>query len=102
MVIRWTEKAKRQLKEIIQFYINEEAFRTVENLQEEINSAVSLLAAFPNLGHLEEDLKRNKYIHRSIIIRKHYKIIYTLITEEIIITAFWDVRQDPEILYNSL
>jgi len=101
MDIEWSPKAHRQLKGIIYYYIEEEAFQAAKRLQKEIDSVLTLLKNSPYIGKRELEEAKGM-MRRSIVLKKHYKIIYTISFDKIFITAFWDVRQDPDRLQDYL
>ena len=62
----------------------------------EINERINLLHAHPKLGR-ETDFKNTRVLSMG-----YYNIFYKALDEGIIVTAFWDTRQDPEKLLQLL
>jgi toxin YoeB len=61
-----------------------------KSLNQHIKIAISRLASFPHLGRKTE--------HPSVraLVEGHYKILYHLKEDQIIILMVWDTRQDPD------
>jgi hypothetical protein len=95
--IFWTANAIRQ-RNIVLDYWNERNKSTVysEKLILKINHRINLLKTNPHLG------KRTNFLNTRILSLGHYGILYREIKGQIIITGFWDNRQDPGKLLNFL
>jgi plasmid stabilization system protein ParE len=61
-----------------------------KSLNEQIKIATSRLASFPYLG------KKTEHPSIRALIEGHYKILYQLKPDEIIILMVWDTRQNPD------
>jgi len=87
----WTLTAKRQRDHIFEYWnqkTKSKSYSTKLNLA--IRERLELLKTQPKIG---------KEIHSKsvrIISMGHYSIIYKVDQSNIIITLFWDNRQDPE------
>lgn len=88
----WTEPAINDLKLIFNFYFskNTKAARKIVN---EIKDSPKnlLIKGFEEIG--QKDDINPKY--RRIIVR-HYKVLYRIEREKIIIARIFDTRQNPE------
>jgi plasmid stabilization system protein ParE len=62
----------------------------------EINERINLLPSHPELGR-KVDFKDSRVLSMG-----YYSIFYKIFNGRIIITAFWDTRQDPEKLLQLL
>ena len=62
------------------------------------------LVRFPYLGSREELLLGMRLVYRSLVVRPHFRLIYYVdeAKSEIHVVDFWDTRQDPESLVESL
>lgn len=41
-------------------------------------------------------------VNHSLVVEKHYKLIYYVEENKVFITAVWDIRRDPEYLMYSV
>jgi plasmid stabilization system protein ParE len=89
--IVWSNRAKKRLYEILDFYIIRNKSRTYSNkLQRLINKEVRLLIKQPDLG-----LKTTEDTTRGLIIGD-YIVYYEVSEDKIIIHTIWDSRQNPD------
>ena len=88
--IVFSEKAEKQRLGILEYYFNETKSKEIPaKIYNEINSILSLVQQFSEIGFvLEKD--------RRVIIKSHYKILYTIEDNRIIVLNIWDTRQDPQ------
>lgn len=86
----------KKLDSIYQFYINTKNTKTAIKIFNEILDAVDTLIDFPQKGPVEDELSGHQGEYRSLLVRKHYKVIYYLEDETIFIAAIWDCRQNPQ------
>lgn len=95
--IFWTATAIRQRNQVFEYW-NERNKNTQysKKLRTEINNRLSILIQHPKLGR-EADFKSTRVLSMG-----YYSIFYKLNNERVIITAFWDNRQDPEKLLQLL
>jgi len=83
--------AEKQRLSILEYYYIETKSKTIPSkIYSEINDALELIQRFPNSGF--ETNKSN----RRCIIKNHYKILYHINKEDIIIVSIWDTRQNPK------
>ena len=89
--IVWSNRAKKRLYGILEFYIIRNKSKTYSNkLQRLINKEVKLLLKHPDLG-----LKTTEETTRGLII-ENYIIYYEITDDKIIIHTIWDSRQNPD------
>jgi addiction module RelE/StbE family toxin len=89
--IVWSNRAKKRLYEILDFYIIRNKSKTYSNkLQKLINKEVRLLIKQPDLG-----LKTTEDTTRGLIIGD-YIVYYEVSEDKIIIHTIWDSRQNPD------
>jgi plasmid stabilization system protein ParE len=97
MVIRWSSNARKRIKEIYLFY-KERSERVAVEMLADFNSVAEHLATYPQMAAREPLLADFAKVYRSLLVRKHFRIIYFVNkeTDEIVIVTVWDSRQDPE------
>lgn len=95
--IFWTATAIKQRNQIFEYWNDRnKSTQYSKKLRIEINSRVDLLINHPKLGR-ETDFKNTRVLSMG-----YYSIFYKPNKEQILITAFWDNRQDPEKLLQLL
>lgn len=93
----WTETAIRQRNFIFEYWIaRNKSNAYAKKLNEKIKERISLLKDNPNLG------KKTEYGTTRALSLGHYSILYQHIDSKIIITGFWDNRQEPQKLLKFL
>lgn len=95
--IHWTETAIRQRNYIFEYWIqrNQTAAYAMK-LKGKIRERTNLLKLNPELG------VKTTYKNTRAISLGHYSILYQKNNLRIIITGFWDNRQEPEKLLKFL
>jgi plasmid stabilization system protein ParE len=89
--IVWSNRAKKRLYGILEFYIERNKSKTYAiKLYRLIDKEVKLLLKYPDLG-----LKTTEDSVRGLIIES-YIIYYEITEDKIIIHTIWDCRQDPD------
>ena len=87
----WTETAAVQRNLIFEYWNKRNGSNTYSSkLRLIINNNIGLLRKYPGLG-----MKTDFGEHRSLSLG-HFSLFYRYDATRIIITAFWDNRQDPE------
>lgn len=69
----------------------------IKRLHRELIDAAFSLSQFPNKGQIEPQIISPNKTYRRIVVR-HVKIIYRVAEDHILITDFFDTRQDPDLL----
>lgn len=90
------DTAKISLKDIRNYYQSKGYEAYGKRVFKSIISKAKTLSNTPYIGQEEELLKPLKQGHRYFLIKKHYKVIYLVTEESIIITDVFDTRQQPE------
>ena len=86
----WTETAVVQRNSIFEYWNKRNGSNTYSSkLRLTINNNIELLRKYPELG-----VKTDFGEHRSLA-SGYFSLFYKFDTERVIITAFWDSRQDP-------
>ena len=57
-----------------------------------------VLRRFPKIGVLERYLTHRPEQFRSLLANKYYKLVYTVVNDDIAIHAVWDCRRNPDTL----
>lgn len=97
LTIHWTETAIRQRNYIFEYWIERNQSTTyAKKLNEKIKERTTLLKNNPDLGK-NTDFKNTRAVSLG-----HYSIFYQTSETKIIITGFWDNRQEPEKLLKFL
>ncbi|MEM6525592.1 MAG: type II toxin-antitoxin system RelE/ParE family toxin [Bacteroidota bacterium] len=95
--IIWTNTAARQRRNILQFWVKQNKSNTYSlKLLRLSNEKTKLIAKNPKLFRLSE------HPDTHVAAMGHFSIYYKITENEIIITAFWDNRQDPKKLLKQL
>lgn len=97
LTIFWSQTAKRQ-RDYIFDYWNKRNKNTnySKKLNLFIRERTELLKKHPEMGK-ETDFRETRTISMG-----HYTVLYKILKPKIIITGFWDNRQDPEKLLEFL
>jgi len=95
--IIWTKTAYRQRNSIFKYWNDRNKNNNYsKKLLKEINSRTHQISNFPEIGK-KVDFKNTRAVSLG-----HFSIFYQHIGNSIIITAFWDNRDDPSKLLSSL
>ncbi|MGB3467199.1 MAG: type II toxin-antitoxin system RelE/ParE family toxin [Cyclobacteriaceae bacterium] len=97
MKVIYTDQAIDSLEESIKFYKRKQKVPTekIDLIITQLFDRADSLAENPYLGQLEDYLEYLGEGHRRVI-EGHFKIIYKIYPDYIIITDFFDTRQNPE------
>ena len=87
--------AIERFKRSIETVYPEASDRFVEKLTDRVFNHIDLLSRYPNLGSLEPALEKFGLAYRRLIIG-HFKIIYRVFDQEILVLDIFDSRQDPD------
>jgi plasmid stabilization system protein ParE len=94
MKLVYSEQAIASLQECLDFFSLEVPAEKVNEIRNRILDKADTLLINPYTGQQEEYLEHLGQSHRRVI-EGHYKIIYKVEGEVIIITDIFDSRQDP-------
>jgi plasmid stabilization system protein ParE len=93
--IVWTETAIKQRREILKYWtINNNSTKYSEKLIGQIKKRIKLISRYP----LSSKTTNHKDTRQAAM--GNFSIYYKVEYSRIIITAFWDNRQNPEELLN--
>ncbi len=99
MDIIWTNPAKKNLKQIFNYYKNKVSKTLGDKIINSIFEKITILKT-QNIGTKEELLEQLDQNHRYII-DGNYKIIYIILDNSIYITHVFDTRQNPTKIITS-
>ena len=89
----WTETAARQRRLILKYWIKRNGSTTyAEKLIKLTARQIQVIISHP------ESFKSTSYADTRESALGHFSIYYKFTKDKLIITAFWDNRQDPKIL----
>ncbi len=93
----WTETAAKQRNNILRFWVRKNRSNSYSlKLLELSNQKAELIAANPKMYQLSE------HPDTRVASLGHFSIYYKMNAKLIVITAFWDNRQDPKKLLEEL
>lgn len=95
MRIEISLKAKQHLLAITDYYAEWGGIRSVEKLLGKIVEKQQRILKYPKAYSQEPLLAERKIEYRSVIINDYYKMIYRIDDDVITISAFWDMRMNP-------
>jgi len=95
MRIEISPKARQHLLAITDYYAEWGGMRSVEKLLGKIVEKQQLILKYPKAYHTEPLLSGRKVDYRSVIVNDYYKMIYRIDNDVITISAFWDMRMNP-------
>jgi len=89
----WTETAARQRREVLKYWTKRNGTTTyAEKLIKVTTSQMQVILSHP------ESFKATTFTDTRESAIGHFSIYYKLTKNQLIITAFWDNRQDPKTL----
>lgn len=91
--LKWLPQAIALLENIYDYY-RKKSERSAICLYNRILDSANPLLTFPHAGPIEPLLKEYPQNFRSLVVEKHYKLIYTVSPDLIEIHAICDCRQD--------
>ena len=94
MVVKWSAVAEERLKGIFDYYLHAAGNKVAMQLVVKVRDSVDSLRSMPLMAPLEKDLTDMEPAFRSLIINRHYKAIYFIDDENIMVVDIWDCRQN--------
>ena len=95
--IVWTETAAKQRRKILKYWVKRNGTTTyAEKLIKLISEQIKVISSNPKL------FKETDFPNTRVSVLGHFSIFYTYNQNTLIITAFWDNRQDPKKLLEAL
>ncbi len=97
LTIFWTNTAIKQRNYTFEYWNERNKSTTYsKKLNSSLKERINILKINPELG------KKTEFNNTRVISLGHYSILYKKLDSKIIITGFWDNRQDPEKLLKFL
>lgn len=96
-IVVWTETAARQRREILKYWVKRNGTTLyAEKLIKLTTKRIKVILSNPRL------FKRVDFSDTHVSVMGHFSIFYKVTKDTLIITAFWDNRQDPKKLLEIL
>ena len=96
-IVVWTETAAQQRREILKYWVKRNGTTTyAEKLIKLTAEQIKIIQNNPKL------FKKADFPDTHVSVLGHFSIFYKFNKDHLIITAFWDNRQDPKKLLNIL
>lgn len=95
--VTWTETALSSLDEIFDFYVDK-SVAVAEDMVNRLYFSAKPLKTFPFAGPIEPLLKNRRMVYRSLVVEKHFKLIYCVENKDVFIMSVWDTRRNPDFL----
>ncbi|MFO7720662.1 MAG: type II toxin-antitoxin system RelE/ParE family toxin [Gillisia sp.] len=96
-LVVWTETAIKQRREILKYWtLRNKSTIYAEKLLGLIRDRINSIIKNPEAG------KPTSHLNTREVAIGNFSIYYKLTSQHIIITAFWDNRQDPEKIINLI
>ena len=93
----WTKTAARQRREILKYWVKRNGTTTyAEKLIKLTSEQLKIIQSNPKL------FKTADFPDAHVAALGHFSIYYKFTKDQIIVTAFWDNRQDPKSLLDLL
>ncbi len=93
----WTETAIKQRRDVLKYWTIRNGSTTyAEKLIKLVKERTQLISSNPFLG------KATNHLDTREAAMGNFSIYYKVMQESVVITAFWDNRQDPERLLEML
>jgi len=90
--ISLTKRAEKNFRSIKNYIVKEWGKRVAEAFEQKTIDFLDLLEDFPEMGTIEVSEKQI----RGFQLTKHTRVFYRIKGEQVIVLAFFDVRQNPK------
>lgn len=97
MNVKWNRKAEKQFDDAIFYCQNVFGESSAKKFFHKVAQYIPRLSANPLIGKVEPLLADKPITYRSIVVHKHFKLIYYIVPDRQIIriAALWDTRREP-------
>lgn len=104
MKYQWKKQAESQLRKNVAYCTKKFGKFIALHFIDIIEHQVNLLASHPHLGAIEPLLKDRQRSYRSLVVHKHFKLVYYIDEkkETLYIIALWDTRREPATLTRNI
>ena len=89
--IVWSDVIKRNLRQILNYLRDNTSEKVAQKYITDLEKRVSVSITHPESGMPSQ---KNSYV-RSLLFRRHYRVFYSIVDNEIHLLALFDTRQDP-------
>lgn len=97
MRIVWDNDAKVYLKEVLAYCNDTFGQHVAQQFLDRLATLEQQLTTNPERGFPEALLANRGCTYRSIVVQKHFKLVYRIMEEETIhIVDLWDTRREPK------
>lgn len=94
MNIEWTEGAYQDYDELLAYLVGTFGINTAIDFQAQLDKSIAVLRDFPFAGVFEHYNSKRNIEYRSLSCRQ-YKIVYTPMSDRVVIVSLWNNRQNP-------
>jgi toxin ParE1/3/4 len=94
MKIVWSRFAVKNLRDIYEYYAENAGPSIALKIRNGIFEEGKKISKYPSAAQIQESLSGLRQEHRYVL-KGHYKIIYIIVDNEILITDIFDTRQHP-------
>lgn len=102
MEVIWTSLSHKSLSELLSFVRRVWGDKKSFEVRKLIEHNVLLLKKHPHLGKVLPETESKSVKIRSLIIKRRNRVFYKVEGEKIYIILVWDVRKDPDTLFEAL
>jgi plasmid stabilization system protein ParE len=95
MEIRWEPRALAAVEQAIDYRREVAGKWSALRLKNRIIKTAGRLAAHPQMGPVESNLKGLSHSYRSVVADKNFKLIYRIEGDVVYISALFDCRRNP-------
>ena len=96
--VRWSRRANQERIAVLAYGAEEFGTQAAQRLNARIEDYTRTLSNTPLLGAVEPLLQERCLPYSSLVVHKHYKLIYRIAGQVIYIVDLWDTRREPELL----
>ncbi|MBW8050687.1 MAG: type II toxin-antitoxin system RelE/ParE family toxin [Cytophagales bacterium] len=90
--IEWSDTAKQQYQQVIEYLKTEWSVKDAENFIERVNKIITLISRFPGIGR--KSVKRKRV--RKYLLTRQNMLFYEIKKNTIFLLAIYDTRQNPD------
>lgn len=101
MVVKWSSRALNHASDIYRLYL-EKNRTAAEKILNTIIEEGDKLGNFPKIAQKEQLLSEQGILYRSLVVKKNFKIIYSIYKDHVHIVDVWDCRRNPKTNINNI
>ena len=93
MRVVWTDRARNEFQQSMSYY-QRGSEKSAQNFRSRLLNQIQLVQKFPGIGPKQDFVEpRNGEIRYRV--EGHFKILYSVLEDTILIVSIFDTRQDP-------